>query len=123
MSAIIESILDSLGDFIDAALDITLVVLTLITLSGCTLTSEEVETATYHPAWPTPYEVCDVKWEVFVIEKEPYVALSFEDNLKLAVCTQDLIRYLKEMNIKFCTYRPQEDSRCAQLFKTEKESS
>lgn len=114
-------ILEYLSDLIDAALDLTLIAVTALTIAGCSIApSEPVEEATYHPSWPTPYEVCDVDWKILVIEEEPFVALSFEDNLRLAGCTEDLIRYITEMNTKFCTYRPKEDVRCAELFKTEK---
>ena len=131
MSAIttfIESALgyvqEYLGDYVDAVLDLTLIAVTAFTITGCSISpQEQVDTAVYHPAWPTPYEVCDVDWKVMVIENEPFVALSFDDNLKMAACTQDLIRYLKEMNIKFCSYRPEEDSRCAKLLKKEKKTT
>lgn len=124
LSTVFSYFLDYIGDITDAVLDITLVAVTALTLTGCTIsTPEEVETAVYHPAWPVPYETCDVEWKVMVVDKEPFVALSFEDNLKMAACTEDLIRYLKEMNIKFCTYRPKEDSRCAEILSQKKETT
>jgi len=123
LSTVFSYFLDYIGDITDAVLYITLVAVTALTLTGCTIsTPEQVETAVYHPAWPAPYETCDVEWKIMVVDKEPFVALSFEDNLKMAACTEDLIRYLKEMNIKFCTYRPKEDSRCAKIL-TQKEKT
>ena len=107
-----ETIVSILFD-VDAILDILLVIVMLFTLVGCVTTEEPEVTAQYHPAWPTPYEVCDVDWKVIEYKEAPYVALSFDDNLEFATCTIDLIRYIKEMNTKFCHYRPEEDTRCA----------
>lgn len=108
-----EILADTLFD-IDAILDILLAIAMVITLIGCASTSSEPQMqAEYHPSWPTPYEVCDVNWKVIEYKDAPYVALSFDDNLELATCSIDLIRYIKEINTKFCHYRPEGDSRCA----------
>ena len=106
---------DTLFD-IDAILDIFIVLLALFTIASCSSTPTTPEVvAEYHPSWPTPYEVCDVEWKVIEYKDAPYVALSFDDNLELASCSIDLMRYIKEMNTKFCHYRPEEDTRCAKL--------
>ena len=115
-----EKLYEYSNDLIDAALDISLVVMAVLSISGCSVTpSEPVEPAVYHPTWPQPYEVCDVEWKVFIIEEEPFVALSFDDNLEFANCSIDLIRYIRELNMKFCHYRPEGDERC--VYKTNEE--
>jgi hypothetical protein len=113
-----QTVNEYFNDILDAILDITLVLISIITLSGCAAT-QPIQENTYHPAWPTPYKICDVDWKVIVEEDQPYVALSYDDNLNLATCNLDVIRYIKEINTKFCHYRPTGDTRCA-TFEKEK---
>lgn len=60
---------------------------------------------TYHPSWPVPVQPCSVKWETFNIEGAPYVAVSYEDNLTLAICLKDVQRYILELKQVTCQYR------------------
>lgn len=86
----------------------------LLLLVGCSTTEppKVIEKQVYHPEWPIPYRACDISWEVVVIEDEPFIALSYDESLDLAVCTKDLLRYVKDINSKFCHYRPKGDTRC-----------
>lgn len=123
--SIIDSIKDKIyyysNDAIDAFLDLSILFVLSFLISGCSVSPDYTrEQAQYHPPWPTPYTVCDVEWKIKIEEnKEPYVMLSFDDNLKLASCQYDLIRYIQEMNRKYCHYRPSGDTRCVQ--KTDQE--
>lgn len=89
-------------------------ILATIVLVGCTSTEPPnvIEKQVYHPEWPAPYRACNVNWEVLVVESVPYVAMSYNDSLSLAVCTRDALRYIKDINNKFCHYRPETDTRC-----------
>lgn len=113
MSKIVEIIQEYLNDFIDAVLDIALVVISIITLlSGCVTTTDDASIQ-YHPSWPIPYKTCKVTWKVITLD-QPYVALTYNDSLTLASCNLDIYRYIQEMNTKFCVYRPEGDKRCVQ---------
>jgi len=103
-----DYISEYLEDCIDAALDITLVILSTLTLLGCSVTPD----STYHPAWPVPYQACDVTWYVLEKDSSPYIAISYDDSLRLAECNYDMLRYIREINAKFCQYRPEGDTRC-----------
>lgn len=59
----------------------------------------------YHPPLPRPTQVCYIQWKVLVVEGQPYVALSYEDNINFAICAKDLERYLSELNLVVCHYR------------------
>jgi hypothetical protein len=63
------------------------------------------EKITYEPPMPKPLQFCDVKWKVLVVDNQPYVALSYEDNINFAVCAKDLEKYISEVNLVVCHYR------------------
>ncbi len=92
-------------------------------LAGCSTTTVPVavDKPVFHPEWPTPYRACNIDWEVLVIDNTPYVALEYDESLTLAICERDKLRYIKDINSKFCTYRPKEDPRCTQKSTSKKE--
>ena len=105
----------SIEDIVDIVLDIAIIIGVILLLSGCSSTPPvpvTLDTPKYHPEWPLPVQVCDVDWKVLEVEGQPYVAVTYDDNLDLAICTRDLLRYIQDMNAKFCHYRPEEDPNC-----------
>lgn len=59
----------------------------------------------YHPPLPRPYEVCDVRWEVLEVGGKVKVALSYEDNINLAICQKDIERYISQLVGVVCNYQ------------------
>ena len=59
----------------------------------------------YEPPLPKPLRFCDVTWKVLIVDNQPYVALSYEDNINFAVCAKDLEKYISEVNLVVCHYR------------------
>jgi len=78
-----------------------------IAISGCTPTPTPivVELPVYHPSMPVPYEVCNVAWEVFEVENRAKVALSYDDNLTMAICLGDIEKYISQLLNVTCQYR------------------
>lgn len=79
----------------------------LLFVVGCstTATTEYITPPVYHPPLPYPYEVCDVSWEVIEVDNNAKVALSYNDNVKLAVCIGDMERYISQLVNVVCHYR------------------
>lgn len=83
----------------------------VLALVGCTSTPEPTKVPdvsnkiTYEPPMPKPLEVCDVHWEVLIVDNKPYVALTYEDNVNFAVCAKDLEKYISELTLVVCQYR------------------
>lgn len=79
-------------------------------LVGCTSTPPVtvpviVEVPVYHPSMPVPYSVCNVVWEVLRVENLAKVAVSYNDNLTLAICLEDVERYISQLKNVACYYR------------------
>lgn len=88
------------------------VILAALLLVGCETTPVAppvvppvAEKITYHPPMPRPLSYCDVKWRVLIVDNQPYVGLSYEDNINFAICAKDMERYLSEMQMVLCHYR------------------
>lgn len=82
----------------------------ILFLSACTSTPAvppvvSAEKPVYHPAMPRPIEVCNVHWEVLIVNNTPYVALTYEDNINFAKCGMEQERYLSELLLVTCHYR------------------
>lgn len=108
----------SMKDFVDAILDIGIIITLIILLSSCAATSKPaqiIEAPVYHPSWPLPYEVCKVEWKIVLDEKGwPIIGVPYPENLDLKACNKDKARYLKEMTNVLCHYRPKDDPHCVQ---------
>ena len=91
-------------------------ILALILLTGCCVTPPPVvvETPIYHPELPTPYSACVAHWEVLEVDKRAKIALSYNDNVNMAVCAKDLQRFLSESKTILCHYRAElKESHCS----------
>lgn len=91
-------------------------------LAGCVNTPVNIiEKNVMHPSWPTPYKVCQVEWKVREVEGEPYVGLSYNDNVSLASCGVDVERLISQYNQMVCSYRRNlKEERCALYNKKDK---
>ena len=69
------------------------------------------EAPTYHPAFPEPYSICPITWEVLDSGGDPKVAISYNDNLTAAICDKDKDRYIKQLLQLTCYYRLDLDER------------
>lgn len=74
-------------------------ILSLVLLSGCASTSVPtvVEPVKYYPPMPAPLQVCDVRWEVLEVNELAKVALSYNDNVTMAICLRDIERYISQL--------------------------
>ena len=61
--------------------------------------------AVYHPRLPRPVEVCSLNWEVLVVNNEPFVALTYNDNITAAICDDRKTQYIEELLQVVCSYR------------------
>lgn len=80
----------------------------VIALTGCTrevIKYVEVPQTFIHPSRPTPIMSHPLEWKVFVIDKEPYVGLSYDQSLDLRLFLKDTTRYIGESNSILCFYR------------------
>lgn len=84
-----------------------------VLLAGCAAVPTVPEEPTvYHPPWPAPVIPCDIEFRVLIVNDEPYVAVSFDDNLNAAICDNNKKRYVEELRTIVCHYRDNEDPRC-----------
>lgn len=92
------------------------VILTTLLLAGCCTTPPPVVVTTpvYHPEMPTPYSVCSAHWEVLEVDERAKIALSYNDNVTVAICAKDLQRILSEQKTIICHYRAElKESQCS----------
>lgn len=88
-----------------------LIAVLCIFLAACSSTPvttdqlEKVDTPVFHPPMPKPVQVCYVHWNVLVVDNQPFVALSYEDNINFAMCGKDLEAYISELHEVICHYR------------------
>jgi hypothetical protein len=69
------------------------VILLCAVCAGCAHLPQTEETLPQ----PSPFKGCEVDWKVLVVGDRAYVALSYEDNVKLAVCFADIKRYILQL--------------------------
>lgn len=83
------------------------VILLSILLSGCANQTviPPVEVPIYHPSMPIPYSVCNIYLEVLEDQDRAKVAMSYNDNVTVAICNKDMERYLRELINITCSYR------------------
>jgi hypothetical protein len=76
-------------------------------LTGCSVTPEviSITSPVNHPELPSPYRTCEAAWKVLDVEGRAYIAVSYDDNLNLAICELDKERYISELKIVTCQYR------------------
>lgn len=86
-----------------------LALLAALFLVGCTSVREvPVERdvlPVFHPSLPEPVEVCNIKWNVLVLDENPYVALTYNDNITAAICFNEYERYIIQLLRVACSYR------------------
>ena len=80
-------------------------------LVGCAAAPPEpdVETPTFHPPLPGPVQPCPVEWVVLIDDGEPYVAVTYDDNVTAAVCFKEYERYIHHLLRVVCSYREELD--------------
>ena len=90
----------------------------LLFLAGCSSTPSvpppvvEAKPVVYHPALPTPLYPCVANWKVLVVDNQPYVALTYQDNINLAICGVKVEAYIDELMEVACHYRDGSDIQC-----------
>lgn len=82
------------------------VILSLL-LTGCAAKTVPVlvSTPVFHPSMPVPYVVCPVTWEVLEDNGRAKVAVSYNDNITVAICNKDIERYISQLLNITCHYR------------------
>lgn len=83
------------------------ILLAALALSACVSTNRDgaPPNLVYHPPLPAPIRACPLKWLVLEQGGEPYVALSYNDNVQGAICSKDVQRYIRELQKVTCSYR------------------
>ena len=61
--------------------------------------------------WPTNMQECTVN--SLVVNADSTITISYEDNINIAICDRDMIRYINDLTSMICTHQP-EDTRCKQ---------
>lgn len=90
----------------------------ILFLFGCSSTpttpppAEKVERVVYHPALPSPLYPCVANWKVLIVDNQPYVALTYQDNINLAICGVKVESYIDELMEVVCHYRDGSDIQC-----------
>lgn len=83
--------------------------LSMLTLVACKTTPATGGGApaseVYHPRLPRPVEVCSLDWKVIVVDNEPFVALTYNDNVTAAICDDRKTQYIEELLQVVCQYR------------------
>ncbi|MNO96577.1 hypothetical protein D3C76_882530 [compost metagenome] len=77
-----------------------LMVAAVLAMFGCSSTPDPS-----HPALPTPISPYTFHWKVLVQEDHVYVALTYDESLRLKVLMEDMTRYMRDSNAVMCFYR------------------
>lgn len=83
------------------------ILLATLMLSACVSTDkgEAPLKVEFHPPFPAPVSACPINWVILEHQGEPYVALTYNDNVQGAICNKDVQRYIKELQRVTCSYR------------------
>ena len=83
-----------------------LILATALLLSACTVTEPKtVAPPVFHPTLPTPLQACPIEWKVLIVENQPYVALTYNNNITAAMCFNEYERYIHQLLRVTCSYR------------------
>lgn len=82
-------------------------ILPVILLAGCSLTQPRVDKP--EVPLPEPYKACAVKPQVIIHEGIPYVGYTYSESVEKAICEENLLRYIKDLNKVLCYYRECDD--------------
>lgn len=58
-----------------------------------------------HPQRPLPVQKVSIKWQVFNINENTYIALSYNDSIEFRKLLEDMKRYILEQKEMLCFYR------------------
>lgn len=88
-----------------------LIVAAMLAMFGCK-SSETIS----DPPLPTPISPYTFHWKVIPTDGRVYVALPYDESLRLRVMMEDMTRYMRDANAVMCFYRKAlEEPRCLQL--------
>lgn len=92
------------------------IVLAAVLLVGCSTISDpvvvDIDPLVIHPYMPNPYVPCNITWKVIDYNNAPYISMTYNDSLNLAICIGDLERYITELHTLTCSYRTKDDTSC-----------
>lgn len=57
--------------------------------------------------WPTPMKICEIR-NVQVLP-DSKIVLSYEDNINIRICEEDMLRYIKDLRSLICTHQPTDE--------------
>lgn len=86
----------------------SLVLISSIVLTGCATNTPPTSLDLGLP-WPTPMLICEI--ENVKVTETGEVILSYTDNVNIAICERDMLRYIKDLTNMVCVYQPK-DTRC-----------
>ena len=84
---------------------LTAVVLSIGILAGCAQDVPLSPKETLHPAWPESIVEYNQKWQVKVIDGNPWVGMPFEDSQEFRIWLNDVKRYVHDQKTMICYYR------------------
>lgn len=88
-----------------------ILILSSLVLTGCTSTPNTVyrDKPPLILPWPTPMMICEISG--VKITPEGRVELPYEDNVNIAVCERDMLRYILDLKEMICKHQPK-DKEC-----------
>lgn len=84
---------------------LTAVVLSIGILAGCAQDVPLSPKETLHPPWPESIVEYNQKWQVKVIDGNPWVGMPFEDSQEFRIWLNDVKRYVHDQKTMLCYYR------------------
>ncbi|AHV82923.1 hypothetical protein PhAPEC2_214 [Escherichia phage vB_EcoM_PhAPEC2] len=84
---------------------LTAVVLSIGILAGCAQDVPLSPKETLHPSWPESIVEYNQKWQVKVIDGNPWVGMPFEDSQEFRIWLNDVKRYVHDQKTMLCYYR------------------
>lgn len=84
---------------------LTAVVLSIGILVGCAQDVPLSPKETLHPQWPESIVEYNQKWQVKVIDGNPWVGMPFEDSQEFRIWLNDVKRYVHDQKTMLCYYR------------------
>lgn len=84
---------------------LTAVVLSISILAGCAQDVPLSPKETLHPLWPESIVEYNQKWQVKVIDGNPWVGMPFEDSQEFRIWLNDVKRYVHDQKTMICYYR------------------